>query len=153
MFCRFPYRIPFSETDAMAIVHHSNHAKYLERGRVEFLRLIGLDYLAMTKNGMHFPLTEMHCKFRRPLVFDDIIMVETKIEKLSKTRLTFSYKIFKQEQLDGASMSLAPIEGKEYVSGSTEHCCVNNEGRPQEMSDAVYQKLNAFYSGQKNDHD
>ena len=65
--CRLYYRIPFSETDAMSIVHHSNHAKYLERGRIEFLRLAGLDYASMIKRGMQYPVLELRTTFQNPL--------------------------------------------------------------------------------------
>ncbi len=141
MFCRLSYRVPFSETDAMGIVHHSNHARYFERGRIEFLRLIGWDYLEMTKRGIHFPLTEMHSKFRRPLVFDDVLTIETKIAALTKTRLTFSYKIFKQEKLEHATMATDAVDGLLLVEAWTEHCAVNSAGRPQEIEKYLYQQL------------
>ena len=31
------YRVPFYDTDAMAIVHHANYVRYLELVRVRFL--------------------------------------------------------------------------------------------------------------------
>lgn len=149
MYCRLSYQIPFSETDAMAIVHHSNHAKYLERGRVEFLRLINLSYLELTKRGFHFPVTELNVRFRKPIVFDDIILVETKIFSLTRTRLSFSYKIFKGNALERSSLSAAAIEARELVSGFTEHCCVDNDGRPQPMDDALFEALQKNFIEEK----
>lgn len=130
-FCRLYYRIPFSETDAMKIVHHSNHARYLERGRVEFLRLSGLDYAGIMKRGLHYPLVEIRTQFKKPLVFDEIILIETAIGEVSRARLDFQYKIYSvPELLAPAISSEAYSEGKPSVLGETFHCCVNDAGRP-----------------------
>lgn len=135
------YRIPFSEVDAMGIVHHSNHARYFERGRVDHLRLLDLNYLGVTKRGMHFPLIDMSCHFLRPLYFDDIIVVESKIIKLTKLRLQYSYRVFKAEALAEGSLSSTSLPGRALVTGITSHCCVNNEGRPMPMADDLYEGL------------
>lgn len=131
-YCRLYYRIPFSETDAMKIVHHTNHARYLERGRIEFLRLIGLDYVAIMKRGLHFPVTEMSVEFKKPLVFDEIIVIETCISLLTRVRLNFGYKVYSVPELLAPSLSTVPFEGKPSFVGETFHCCVNDEGRPVE---------------------
>ena len=143
-FCRLYYRIPFSETDAMGIVHHSNHARYLERGRVEFLRLVGLDYSGIMKSGFHFPLTEMNVAFKQPLVFDEIIVIEASIASLTKVRLNFEYKIYRADALALPEVSREPLVGKPKVIGQTNHCCVNNAGRPVEMDEKLYAALMAL---------
>ena len=130
MYSLFYYRIPFSEVDAMGIVHHSNHARYFERARVDYLRLIDLNYLELTKRGMHYPLTDMSCSFKRPLKFDDIIVVESKIVQLSRTRLSYSYRILGAEKLEEGKLTTTPVEGETLVIGRTDHCCVNDGGRP-----------------------
>lgn len=149
MFCRLNYRVPFSETDAMGIVHHSNHARYFERGRVEFLRLVGFNYLEMTKRGIHVPLTEMQCKFFQPLIFDDILLIETRIASITKARLTFSYKIFRQEKIEHVTMSTEPFVGRVLVEAHTEHCIVNDKGRPQKMENEMFLQLQKISSGEK----
>src|ERR1700733_3764095 len=98
-FCRLYYRVPFSEIDAMNIVHHSNHARYLERGRIEFLRLVDLDYVGIMKRGMHYPLTEMQLEFKKPLYFDNVLLVETSVSLLTRVRLNFAYKIYTVPEL------------------------------------------------------
>lgn len=143
MYCYIPYRIPFSETDQMAIVHHSNHARYFERGRVEFLRLVGLGYKELVARGAHFPLTEMSIRYRKPLRFDDNILIEAKITNISETRLSFSYRILLNEVgfIEGKIVD-SPLELKELVEARTDHCCVNDSGRPipipKDVWDALY---------------
>lgn len=142
LYCRLFYRVPFSETDAMGIVHHSNHARYLERGRVEYLRLVGMEYTDVVKMGFHFPLTEMRMEFKKPLVFNEIIVVETRLTKLSKVRLTFSYRIHRATELEHSSLASEPFSAeKPSLLGETLHCCVNLEGRPEEMPAGLFGRL------------
>lgn len=151
-FCRLYYRVPFSETDAMGIVHHSNHARYLERGRVEFLRQIGMPYSEVVKAGFHFPLTEMKVEFKRPLVFDEVILIETEIGKLSRTRLNFTYRIFQVSELALPSLSHEDFPERAKVLGETFHCCTNMQNRPVEMGPELFATLSGVYGGQS-DHD
>lgn len=141
--CRLYYRVPFSETDAMGIVHHSNHSRYLERGRIEYLRLSGHDYTKMVERGLHFPVTELRIQYKKPLVFDDVILIETAVTEVSRTRLNFSYRVF-----SGVGELLMPslsneefTEGAPAVLGESFHCCVNNKGRPVEIEAALLEEF------------
>lgn len=140
-YCRLYYRIPFSETDAMAIVHHSNHARYLERGRIEFLRLAGLDYASLIKRGMQYPVLELKTTFKKPLVFDEAILIETAVADVSRTRLDFSYKIFSVGELEQPSIATEAFPGAPSVVGETFHCCVNPQGRPVPADADVFDRL------------
>lgn len=148
-FCRIFYRIPFSETDAMGIVHHSNHPKYMERGRVEFLRHVGMSYAEVVKEGIHFPVIEMSLHYKFPIAFDNIVMVETTVSKLSKTRLSFSYKLFLCDAILQDGIFDSPHTGTPVLFGETHHCSVNNTGRPVEMPARVQNKLSAIFKGEK----
>lgn len=139
--CRLTYRIPFSETDAMGIVHHSNHARYFERGRVELLRLIELNYTDIVKQGLHFPLTDLSVSFKKPLVFDDIILIETSVEKTTRMRVNFQYKIFTGQSLEAPALADSAQAGPPAVFGTTFHCCVNEKGRPVEMPEFMHNKF------------
>ena len=140
--CQLSYRIPFSETDAMGIVHHSNHARYFERGRVEFLRLVDLGYSEIVRRGFHFPLTEMQIQYKRPLNFDDVIVVESTISELTRVRMNFRYKIYRVDDQDFLSRMIETgLEGNPLVTAQTFHCCVNEKGRPVEMPEDLYEAL------------
>lgn len=146
-YCRLWYRVPFSETDAMAIVHHSNHARYLERGRIEMLRLIGLDYAALMKRGIQYPVLEIRTVFKKPLVFDEVILIETAIERATRTRLDFKYRIFTVPEWHPPTLTTEPFEGAPSVLGETFHCCVNEKGRPMEAAADVVTRLLELQEG------
>lgn len=144
-FCRIFYQIPFSETDAMGIVHHSNHAKYLERGRVELLRHVGSDYLSITKRGLHFPVIELNVRYRRPMHFDDRILIETRVSLLSRTRLNFAYNLFRCEMMERDTLAKQPYKGELLCTGETFHCCINQEGKPIEIPADVFRTLESIH--------
>jgi acyl-CoA thioester hydrolase len=143
-FCRLTYRVPFSETDAMGIVHHSNHPRYMERGRVEFLRLLDLPYTEIMKQGLHFPLTDLKVSYKKPLAFDEVILIETAVSKITKLRMSFEYRIFTGCDPLPSEISAEPFPGIPAVLGETLHCCVNEKGRPVEMSKFIFDKLSAL---------
>jgi YbgC/YbaW family acyl-CoA thioester hydrolase len=139
------YRVPFSEVDAMNMVHHSNHARYLERGRIDLLRQIGMDYERLMQTEQHFPLTAMDSQFKRPLRFNDILLIETRIQRLTRVRLNFSYKIFTTNSLAEVAPTNSGLDTRPLVTALTEHCCVNNQGKPVEMTDLLYDTLSRHF--------
>lgn len=145
--CHLSYRIPFSETDAMGIVHHSNHAKYFERGRIEFLRLAEMDYAGIVKGGIHFPVTEMLISYKKPLSFDEIILIETSISSLSRVRLNFSYSLFSLKQPLMEKLTNQAHKGPALVTAETKHCSINASGKPVEMPKELFHKLSTLFEG------
>ncbi|MCO5141842.1 MAG: acyl-CoA thioesterase [Oligoflexia bacterium] len=146
--CHLYYRVPFSETDAMGIVHHSNHAKYFERGRVEFLRLMNFPYSKIVEKGFHFPVTALNVQFKKPIYFDDCLLIETKISKLTNIRLNFSYSLYRTENLNDSSLTNNLSSYQALVLGETQHCCVNTEGRPVEMSSELFEIVNQYWESE-----
>jgi acyl-CoA thioester hydrolase len=80
----------------MGYVHHSQYALYLEEARMELLKSIGFDCVAMEKSGVIMPVVEMETRFSSPLFFGDTIVVETTIHPPLDTRLEFRYRIRNQ---------------------------------------------------------
>ena len=46
-------RVLYYETDKMGIVHHSNYIRYMEEGRLEYMRQAGLVYTDLESRGVH----------------------------------------------------------------------------------------------------
>ena len=45
----FPLRVYYEDTDFSGVVYHASYLRFLERGRSEFLRSIGLGHDGMLK--------------------------------------------------------------------------------------------------------
>ena len=69
--------VNFYDTDAMAVVHHSNYIRWFECGRVDFLKENGLTLGELMDDGYSFPITEVSASYHSPGYFDDNLIVET----------------------------------------------------------------------------
>ena len=91
-------KVRFSETDMMGVVHHANYLRWMEIGRVEFLRALGIELLDLVKEDILFPIVDVSCQYYKSAHFDDEILIETALAEFSKIKLEFVYKIYKKEQ-------------------------------------------------------
>ncbi|HDK7137451.1 TPA: acyl-CoA thioesterase [Clostridium botulinum] len=89
--------VRYVETDQMGVVHHSNYYPWFEMGRTEFTKATGMKYTDIENIGIMMPLTESYCKYIKPAKYEDEIIIETSIEKLTPVKIIFSYKVIKKE--------------------------------------------------------
>lgn len=81
---RFPVRVYYEDTDLAGVVYHANYLRFVERGRSEWLRALGVDQARLrAETGTAFAVVSMDCRWRAPARFDDLLTVET--EALSAT--------------------------------------------------------------------
>ena len=90
------HKVNFYDTDAMAVVHHSNYIRWFEIGRVEFLRAAGITLTEMMKDGYVFPITEVSAKYVNSAYFDDELIIETTPVALTKAKMAFSYRVLRK---------------------------------------------------------
>ena len=87
-------RVAFYETDAMAVVHHSNYVRYLEDARVEWMRHSGLLKHHAPEGDFVFAVHELSVSYKRPLKFDDEIVISMQA-KLDGVRIRIQYIVEK----------------------------------------------------------
>ena len=110
-------RVIYGDTDKMGIVYYANYLRWFERGRCEFLRQLGVPYGDIEARGIHFPVVEASCRYVKPAHYDDVVLIETRLDSLSRRTLIFSYRILRE----GEDVALA--------TGSTKHACVDGAGK------------------------
>lgn len=77
------YRVIFGDTDAGGIVYHPRYLELAERGRNEAMRAFGLDVGRLfAEEGFGLALRSAEMKFHSPAKFDDLLSVETRIQRL-----------------------------------------------------------------------
>ena len=110
----YSFRVRYGETDQMGVVYHGNYAQYLELGRVEWLRALGVTYRSMEENGIMLPVISLHIDYKKPALYDDLITVETTISKPPLVKIEFDYKIYNEsnEMLVTAHTVLAFMDKK-----------------------------------------
>ena len=80
---RHALRVYYEDTDLAGIVYYANYLKFLERGRTEALRALGIDQGRLkAETGLVFAVTRVVLDYRRPARFDDWLEVETRVTAL-----------------------------------------------------------------------
>lgn len=107
-------RVRYGETDQMGVVYHGNYALYLEMGRIEWLRKLGISYKSMEENGVMLPVVSMNVNYKKSACYDDIINVKTQVVKTPTAKIEFEYEITNEagEILTTASTTLVFIDMK-----------------------------------------
>lgn len=97
-------RVRYGETDQMGYCYYGNYAQYIEVGRVEALRKLGMTYKKIEEMGFMLPVSTFNIKYIFPAYYDDLLTITTKIIDLNGVRLHFEYEI-KNE--DGKLLAIA----------------------------------------------
>ena len=91
-------RIHYALTDQMGVVYHGNYAQFYEIGRTEALRSLGLTYKSIEAMGVIMPVIDMHMKFVRPAVYDDLIRIDISVKELPlHHKIIFHGEIFNEK--------------------------------------------------------
>jgi acyl-CoA thioester hydrolase len=113
-FNEISFRVRYAETDQMGVVYHGNYAQYMEMGRVEWLREMGISYKSMEENGIMLPVISLLVNYKKPALYDDLITVKTILKKLPSVKIEFDFEIYNEarEILAEATVVLAFIDMK-----------------------------------------
>ncbi len=116
--------IRYAETDAMGIVHHSNHIVFFEEGRSNYARLRGSDYASIERSGYYLTVAEVNARYLKPAVYGQQVTIRCWIEEMKSRSVTFGYEI------------VDTPTGELHVSGSTKHICITHEGKVTHIPEA-----------------
>ena len=83
----------YQETDQMGVIHHSVYPIWFEVGRTDWIKTAGMTYTDFEKNGVMLPLIELTCEYKGYAKYEDELIVKTWLDKLTNTRISFSYEI------------------------------------------------------------
>lgn len=123
-------KVNFFDTDAMAVVHHANYFKWFEMARIEFLREAGLTLNELMDDNIVFPITDVSCKYRASARFDDIVRIETIPQELTKVKMVFSYKVYRD------------MDDTLLAEGRTQNLFTSREsGKIIKLPDKYYKRL------------
>lgn len=109
-------RVRYSETDRMGVVYHSNYLIWMEIGRVELIRSLGLNYRNLEESeGIALAVIEAQCRYLSPARYDQEVTIEASISSFTPRSVTFGYDI------------RAADCGRLLATGQTRHVWVNRE--------------------------
>ena len=76
-------RVYYEDTDFSGIVYHASYLRFMERGRTNYLRLLGADQRALFEEvekeapGFAFVVRSMQIDFCKPARMDDVLEIDT----------------------------------------------------------------------------
>jgi len=107
------------ECDMQGVVNNAVYQHYLEHARHEFLKSIGIDYAALTAQGINLFVTRVEIDYKLSLISGNRFVVEISLERVSPLRIGFRQHIYRLPDRKTIVRSL--------VTGAI----MNAKGRPQ----------------------
>jgi acyl-CoA thioester hydrolase len=127
-------RVYYEDTDFTGIVYHANYLRFMERGRTNYLRLIGADHRALFEQtekeapSFAFVVRSMKIDFLKPAFMDDLLEVRTLSHEVS-----------------GASIALVQrvMRGDEILIEAEVRVAFVSEGRPKRIPEPLRKAMGA----------
>ena len=111
-------RVYYEDTDFSGIVYHANYLRFMERGRTNYLRLLGADHRALfeqTQNeapGFAFVVRTMQIEFLKPARMDDVLAVVTQPQEVRGASITLHQQVMRAaDVLVDARVKVAFVSG------------------------------------------
>jgi acyl-CoA thioester hydrolase len=111
-------RVYYEDTDFTGIVYHANYLRFMERGRTNYLRLLGTDHRALFEEtemeapGHAFVVRSMTIEFLKPARMDDMLEIVTEPEAVKGASITLHQRVMRAgELLVEARVRVAFISG------------------------------------------
>ncbi len=127
-----PVRVYFEDTDFSGLVFHGTYVRWCERGRSDFLRLLGVHHneLIDADEPAAFVVRRMEFDFRAPARIDDVVEVHTCVDQLRAADVWLKQTV--------------SLEGKDICRARVQVVLVSGNGKPQRLSARLRQ---AFTGG------
>ncbi|MEZ2132110.1 MULTISPECIES: tol-pal system-associated acyl-CoA thioesterase [unclassified Sinorhizobium] len=127
---RLMQRVYYEDTDFSGLVYHARYLHFLERGRTDYLRCLGVEQrelITADEEGLVFVVHRMEIDFRSPARMDDILEIRTVTEKAGGAKMVLSQEIRRGDTpLIAAKVIIAVINAK---------------GRPRRLPEALARQM------------
>lgn len=109
---RFPIRVYYEDTDLGQVVYYANYLKFIERGRSEWLRELGIDQQRLIRDeGLAFVVRRVEADYLRPARFDDTLEVVTTLTSATGSRIQLDQAVTRDgETLFRSTVTLVCVD-------------------------------------------
>jgi acyl-CoA thioester hydrolase len=129
-----PVRVYFEDTDCGGVVYHANFLKFCERGRSDFIRLLGLDQKGLANpeegEGSIFVVRRVEIDYLKPGRMDDVLEIVTTCSEIGSASLVLQQDV----RRDGTVLARAKVTV----------VLVSRSGKPQRLGALVRGALQRF---------
>ncbi|RJL02311.1 tol-pal system-associated acyl-CoA thioesterase [Paracoccus aestuarii] len=116
-------RVYYEDTDLAGIVYYANYLKFIERGRSEWLRDLGIDQVAMKAQGAVFAVRSLQADYLQPARFDDLLVVRTGLARMTAARIEVDQAVLR--------------DGRAIFTARVVLACLDGAGRPLRLPGAL----------------
>lgn len=125
----FEQKVYHADTDAYGVVWHGSYLRWLEMGRVELCEMMGYTIPELQEKNIVLPVVNINVRYKSSAKVNDILIVETTIQKYNSLSVTFSQKISEKNT------------GKTFIEAIVDIVAIDNNGKlyrkmPQLLLDA-----------------
>jgi acyl-CoA thioester hydrolase len=127
-------RVYYEDTDLAGVVYYANYLRFIERGRTEALRDLGVDQTALKRDrGLVFVVRRLTIDYLAPALFDDLLEIRTRVSRLRGASLEMAQEVWRGETcLCRAAVTVA---------------CIDAAGRPRRLPGDVRDRLGGLGGG------
>ena len=100
-----PVRVYYEDTDFSGVVYHASYLRFMERGRTNYLRLLGADQRALFEEaateapGFAFVVRSMQIDFRKPARMDDVLQIVTAPLEVKGASIVLHQQVNRDDEL------------------------------------------------------
>lgn len=137
---RYRRMVEFADTDMAGIMHFSAFFRFMEGAEHALVREAGLSIFTTVPDSdgnpieVSFPRVHSDCDFRKPARCEDWLEMETTIEKLGRTSISYHHRILRDDE-EIASGRMICV------------CCQMHDDKPPEpieLPEFVVEKLSPY---------
>ncbi len=92
-------RVYFEDTDFSGRVYHARFLHFVERGRSDYLRLLGVHHYELAAEDTAFVVRRMEIDFLRPASIDEVVRVWTEPDAVSAARIALRQEVWRGAEL------------------------------------------------------
>ena len=95
----FPIRVYWEDTDAGGVVYHASYLCFLERGRTEWVRALGISQHAVrASDDLVLAVRAMQIDFLRPARLDDQLRVTVAVDEVRSASFSVAQELFRGDE-------------------------------------------------------
>lgn len=110
----FEQPVAWGEMDALGHVNNVAYFRSMESARVAFLLRLGIDRLR-TATGVRVILQSAQCRFRRPVVYPDTLLISSRVTAIEADRFTLEHEMTSKALGEVAAIGSGVIVAFDYA--------------------------------------
>ncbi len=110
-------RVYHEDTDFTGIAYHAGYIRFMERGRSDFCRMLGIHHHELSNRpdgeSLAFAVRSLSIEYLKPAKIDNVVQVRTRCVEMTGTKLIISQEIHRDSDLlTKGLVSIVLIDGK-----------------------------------------